>query len=130
MARRIVTTEETAATDDVREERSVRDDRHVYKLEDIAWFIIALIMVLILVRFVLLLLGARTGVPFVDFWYNITAPLIAPFAGIFGTTGTYNSYTGMRIEPESLVAMLVYGLVGYLIVLAIRLLKRNPERRP
>ena len=103
------------------------DDRRVRKVEDIIWFIIALIIAVILIRFVLLLFGARTGVPFVDFWYGMTAPLIAPFAGIFGSLDTYNSYTGQRIEMEALVAMLIYGVLGYLIVWATRLLRHEPK---
>ena len=56
---------------------------------------------------ILLLFGARTGVPFVDFWYGMTAPLIKPFAGMFGSINTFNVYTGQRIELESLVAVTI-----------------------
>lgn len=114
-------TEETRS--DVAEHQ---DDRRVRKVEDIIWFIIAVIVSVILIRFILLLFGARTGVPFVDFWYGMTAPLIAPFAGIFGSLDTYNDYTGQRIELESLVAMLIYGILGYLVVWATRLLRHEP----
>lgn len=130
MARRIVkreTTETTAAPAQTRTER--RDDFAVNKVEDFIWFLIAVVEVLILIRFILLLFGARTGVPFVDFWYNLTAPVIRPFAGMFGNINTYNTYTGQRIELEALVAMLVYGLIGYLVILGIRLLRRNPDER-
>ncbi len=104
-----------------------RRDRRVRKAEDVVWFLIAAVTILIFVRFVLLLFGARTGVPFVDFWYDITAPLVAPFAGMFGNIDTFNTYTGQRIEIESLVAILIYSLVGYLIVLAVRLFRREPR---
>ncbi|HEY8108518.1 MAG TPA: hypothetical protein VIF43_00700 [Patescibacteria group bacterium] len=117
-------TRETNATN-ATAERS--DDRRVRKVEDIIWFIIAVIIAVILIRFVLLLFGARTGVPFVDFWYGMTAPLIAPFAGIFGSLDTYNDYTGQRIELEALVAMLIYGVLGYLVVWATRLLRHEPK---
>ena len=117
--------EETRETNADAAERT--DDRRVRKVEDIIWFIIAVIIAVILIRFVLLLFGARTGVPFVDFWYGMTAPLIAPFAGIFGSLDTYNDYTGQRIELESLVAMLIYGVLGYLVVWATRLLRHEPK---
>lgn len=100
--------------------------RRVRKVEDILWFLIAAVAILIFVRFVLLLFGARTGVPFVDFWYDLTAPLVAPFAGMFGTVDTFNVYTGQRIEIESLVAILIYSLVGYLIILGVRLFRPEP----
>ncbi len=102
-------------------------DRTVRKVEDFVWFLIAAVSILIFVRFILLLFGARTGVPFVDFWYNLTAPLIAPFAGMFGTIDTFNTYTGQRIEIESLVAIVIYALIGYLIVLGVRLFRREPR---
>lgn len=113
---------------DTREEvDTVPEDRGPRKIEDIIWFLIAGVAILIFVRFILLLFGARTGVPFVDFWYSLTAPLIAPFAGMFGTIDTFNVYTGQRIEVESLVAILVYALIGYLIVLGIRLFRKEPR---
>lgn len=103
------------------------EDRRVRKAEDVVWFLIAAVAILIFVRFILLLFGARTGVPFVDFWYGLTAPLIAPFAGMFGTIDTFNIYTGQRIEVESLVAILIYSLIGYLAVLGVRLFRREPR---
>lgn len=119
-------TETRKEAGETRDDTERPDDRRVRKVEDIIWFIIAVIISIILIRFVLLLFGARTGVPFVDFWYNMTAPLIAPFAGIFGNLDTYNDYTGQRIEIEALVAMLIYGVLGYLIVWATRLLWHEP----
>ncbi len=124
MVRRTTTTETVATTEPVVEERVAPG----FKFEQLVWFLLALIGALLLVRFVLLLFGARSGVPFVDLWYAISAPLVAPFAGIFGND-TYNLYTGSRFESESLVAMLVYSLVAYLLVLAIRLVTPNTPRK-
>lgn len=131
MARRITTTEETETTpsEPVVRERAAERDTDNYalrKIEELVWFMLAIVLAVLLIRFILLLLGARTGVPFVDFWYTISAPFVAPFAGIFGTSDSYSVYdNGARIEPESLVAMLIYGLLTYVLVLGIRLLKRD-----
>ncbi len=135
MARRVVKTGSTASADRTEAvppvaEQETRQaagdqDRTILKLEDVVWFLVAVIESLIVVRFFLLLFGAQTGVPFVDFWYNISAPLIGPFAGMFGSIDTFNTYTGSRLELEALVAMLIYGLLGYLLVLAIRLWRKN-----
>lgn len=133
MARRVTTRETTAGNttdrDTVVESTADRRDVRASKAEQVIWFVLTVVLTLILIRFVLLLFGARTGVPFVDFWYSLTAPLIKPFAGMFGNLDTYNDYNGMRIELEALVAMLVYGLIGYLLVLAVRLIRRTPEER-
>lgn len=126
MARRVVRTE-TEEVPVVERERVV--DREVVgernRLEDVIWFITAIIATLLLVRFVLLLFGAREGTPFVDFWYGISSPLVAPFAGMFGNSDTFTEYAGSRLEVESLVALLIYSLLAYLIILGIRLLTRK-----
>jgi hypothetical protein len=65
---------------------------------------------LIAIRFVLSLLGANPDNMFADLIYSLSYPLVAPFFGLFGYTLQYGV---ARFEFESLVAMLVYGLVGY-----------------
>lgn len=72
--------------------------------------ITSFIVAIIAVRFVLTLLGANPDNGFANLVYSITYPLVAPFYGLFG----YTLQLGVaRFEFESLVAMLVYGLVGY-----------------
>ena len=83
------------------------------------WWIVGLIEVLIAIRFVLKLLGANPA-PFVRFMYDLTLPLVAPFHGIFNTAQEGRSI----LEPESLVAMAVYALIGWGIVSLIRLMSR------
>lgn len=83
------------------------------------WWIVGLIEVLIAIRFVLKLLGANPA-PFVRFMYDLTWPLVAPFHGIFNTAQEGRSI----LEPESLVAMAVYALIGWGIVSLIRLMSR------
>jgi len=125
MAQRITTTETDDREVDARREPA-RDPAK--RFEDVIWFILAVIAAIIVVRFVLLLFGAREGVPFVDFWYGLSAPFIAPFAGMFGN-GAYNTYNGSRLEVEALVALLIYSLTAYLLVLGIRLLTPNSDER-
>lgn len=124
MAQRITT---EADDREVVRDRGVRRNPSA-RFEDAIWFILAVIAAIIVVRFVLLLFGAKEGVPFVDFWYGLSAPFIAPFAGMFGNGG-YNTYNGSRLEIEALVALLIYALVAYLLVLGIRLLSPNPDER-
>lgn len=127
MVRRTTVEETEPAPVVAREAVEVRGRRR-HKLEDVVWFILAIIAAIIVVRFILLLFGARQGVPFVDFWYAISQPLVAPFAGIFGNDySTYNN--GSRLEAADLVALLIYSIVAYLIILGIRLLSPNTERR-
>ncbi|GAC1369967.1 MAG: hypothetical protein NVSMB39_2360 [Candidatus Saccharimonadales bacterium] len=72
--------------------------------------ITSFILGLIAIRFVLTLLGANPDNSFANLIYSLTYPLVAPFFGLFG----YTLQLGVaRFEFESLVAMLIYGLVGY-----------------
>jgi len=75
----------------------------------IYWITNALLAVLA-IRFVLSLLGANHANAFANFIYGLSYPFVAPFFGLFGYTMKYGV---ARFELETLVAMLVYGLVGY-----------------
>src|ERR1700686_4103043 len=83
------------------------------------WWIVGFIEVLIAIRLVLKLFGA-TPAPFVRFMSGVTWPLVAPFPGIFNTAQEGRSI----LEPESLVAMAIYALIGWGIVSLIRLMTR------
>jgi hypothetical protein len=84
------------------------------------WWIVGFIEVLIAIRFVLKLFGANPA-PFVRFMYDLTWPFVAPFHGIFNTAQEGKSI----LEPESLVAMAIYALIGWGIVSLIRLMSRS-----
>jgi hypothetical protein len=93
------------------------------RVAEAIWWVVALIDTLILIRFILKLLGASTASGFVQFMYGITEGLVAPFHGIFNTTAAGRSV----LEPESLVAIAIYTLIGWGLVSLIRLLTR-PRR--
>jgi uncharacterized protein YggT (Ycf19 family) len=87
----------------------------------IVWWIVGLIDTLIAIRFLLKMFGANTASAFVSFMYALTDPLVAPFHGIFNTAAAGRSV----FEPESIVAIIIYTLIGWGIVSLIRLLARN-----
>ncbi len=66
---------------------------------------------LLAIRFVLKLLGANETAGFTSFVYNITAPLLAPFAGMFGTP----TAEGSVLEIHTIVAIIVYALIAWLL---------------
>ncbi len=88
------------------------------KLVQAVYLIFGLIETLLLIRFVLRALGANPNAGFAQFIYGITAGLVAPFAGLFGTP----SYDGSVLELNSLVALIVYALLGWLIAKIIWIL--------
>ena len=80
--------------------------------------IFGLIEGLILIRFILKALGANPSAGFAQFIYGITAPLVAPFYGLFGNP----SAQGSVLELHSIVALIVYALLAWLILkLGLRL---------
>ena len=97
-----------------------------YRAVQVVWFLVGLIDVILVIRFVMKLLAANTSSGFVSFMYNLSEPLVAPFRGIFGTPAA----GGSVLEPASLVAIVIYSLIGWGIVALIRLLTAPKGTRP
>lgn len=83
---------------------------------NVVWFIVGIIEVSLLFRFVLKLFGANPNSGFVDFIYTITGVLTAPFDNIFGVSKTTSGTVHSVFEPSILVAAVVYALIGWGIV--------------
>ena len=75
-------------------------------------WIIAIIEVLLGLRLVLKLFGANPDTPFVNFVYETTQPLLAPFVGIFPSQ---TIDPGNVLEVTTLFAIIVYAVLGYLL---------------
>jgi len=82
-----------------------------FKVVQAVHLIFGILVGLVGIRFVLKALGANPNADFATIMYNLTQPLVAPFVGLFGTPQT----DGVVIEPQSLVAMLVYALLGWVL---------------
>lgn len=82
----------------------------VSKVRQAIYLLFGLIEALVAIRFALRLLGANPAADFAAFIYAITAPLVAPFVGLFGTP----QFNGSVLEPHSLVAIIVYALLAWL----------------
>jgi len=76
------------------------------------YLIFGVIEVLLLIRFVLKGLGANAEAGFAQLIYGITGPLVAPFVGLFGTPQAAN---GATLELHTLIALVMYGLVAWLL---------------
>lgn len=89
----------------------------------IIWYVVGAINIFIAIRFILLLLGANRGTGLVDFVYGLTSVFVAPFVGIFGEP-TYGQF---MFEWSSVVAVIVYTLIGWGIVKLITLTRPQEE---
>ena len=88
--------------------------------------VFGIIELLLLARFVLRLLGANAATPFIAWVYQVSQPLIAPFAGAFGATP---SQGGSVVEWTTLLAVAVFALVAWVIGFAISAVAGRTSRR-
>jgi hypothetical protein len=72
------------------------------------YFVTSAIAVLLAFRFVLLLLDADPNAGFTELIYGLSAPFMAPFFAVFGTT----TVEGVVFEWSALLAIAVYAIVG------------------
>lgn len=117
------TTTQSVPTGTVAEERPVtpQSDHRMNIAERVIWLIFGVIMGLLALRFLLRLLGANPNNGFADFIYTVTQPLVAPFFGLFNYTA--NLAQG-RFEFETLIAILVYALIAWLLAKIVTIGKR------
>lgn len=92
--------------------------RSTHKVVQAIYLVFGVIETLIVIRLVLKLLGANPDAGFAAFIYGVTAPLVAPFVGLFGTAQA----GGSVLEPHSIVALIIYALVAWLVAKIIWLL--------
>lgn len=72
------------------------------------WYIVGVIAALLALRIVLLLLNANPETPFVDLVYSLSSIFVVPFSGIF----TQPDYTRVYVDTSSIIAIVVYWIVG------------------
>lgn len=117
----------------VREEEAFRLQQEQGRLEAakknsaFAWiinsisFLVGLLEILLVIRFILRVSGANTENSFAQFIYNISEPFIAPFSTLFispATKGGANIF-----DLNVLVAIVVYALLGWLAITLVRFLQ-------
>lgn len=99
-------------------------DRPVIKLQQVVYFLYSVLATLLILHIILSLFGANRSNGFANFIYNVSNPFVAPFRGLFG----YKTQYGVsRFEIESVIALIVYGLVAWLLIRLFELMKRHPE---
>jgi hypothetical protein len=102
------------------------EGRYNFRAAAIVGFLVGLVDILIAARFLGKLLGASAQSAFVNFIYQVSGPLVAPFQGIFGNGGSKaNSF-----ETADLVAIVVYAVIGWGLVMLIRIVTAPRGTRP
>ena len=83
-------------------------NRPLYRGVQIVWYILGVLEVLLVFRFLLKLFGANPGAGFTDFIYTLSYPFAAPFLNVFRIT----SVEGSVFEWTTLLAMVVYWILA------------------
>lgn len=107
----------TQRVEHVTEDRGAQRRNTLYRVEQAIWLLLAFSEGLLAIRFVLRLLGANPAAGFAQLIYGVTTPLVAPFVGLFGTP----RFEGSAFEFTTLVAMIVYALLAWVIVKVIQI---------
>jgi len=84
----------------------------LFRGTQIVWYLLSLLEILLVFRFVLKLTGANSEAGFTNFIYSITWPFTAPFMAVFPKT----IIEGNAFEWTTLLAMLVYWVIAFAIV--------------
>jgi uncharacterized membrane protein len=115
----------------VRRERVIRDAgaERQHTLDRVAqfiWLVFGIIIGLIGLRVLLRLIVANPANTFADLIYDITDIFLWPF---FGLTSTPTTTSGNALEISSLIAMVVYALIAWVLVRLVYVLFSKSSAR-
>jgi len=106
---------------------SITEEGHYnFRAAAIVGFVAGAIDILIAARFLGKLLGASAQSAFVSFINTVSGPLVAPFQGIFGNGGSKTN----SFETADLVAIAAYAVIGWGLVMLIRIVTAPRGTRP
>ncbi len=108
----------------VRRQRVIKDEgaerqNTIARVNQIIWIIFGIVIGLIAFRIVLRLIVANPEATFAQFVYNVTDIFLWPF---YGLTATPTTTSGVAFEISSVIAMVVYALVAWVLTLLVRAL--------
>src|SRR5213593_2045150 len=102
------------------------EGRYNFRAAAIVGFVVGVVDIFIAARFLGKLLGASAQSAFVSFINTVSGPLVAPFQGIFGNGGSKAN----TFETADLVAIAVYAVIGWGLVMLIRIVTAPRGTRP
>ncbi|MCT7961801.1 YggT family protein [Laspinema sp. D1] len=103
------------------EERRVAEVRRrlaLSKTNQVIYYLMGALGVLLVLRVVLRLLGANPANQFAGFIYALSSPFVTPFETLFTTPTFGNS----AFELNALIAIAIYGLLTWLVIRLLQLI--------
>ena len=80
-----------------------------FKATQLIWLLLGILETMLALRFVFKLIGVNAANLFATFLYKLTDFFVAPFASLTGAPAS----GGMVFEFSTIIAMIVYALVGW-----------------
>ena len=90
----------------------------------VVWLVFGVLQALIVLRFILLLLGANESNDIVAFVIGVTDPFVEPFRGMF-SLDSVSGASGSVLDVAALVALVAWTLVEALVLGIVGLLDRR-----
>ncbi|MGA2246010.1 MAG: YggT family protein [Verrucomicrobiota bacterium] len=78
--------------------------------------VVCIVELLLTFRLIFEFLVVNTGTPFVAWLYDVTAPLVAPFAKILPNW----NFSGFVVDFATVAAMIVFAVAGSLLLMLFR----------
>lgn len=94
-----------------------------FKATQLVWLVFGILETMIALRVGLKLVAANPDSPIVSFIYGFTNIFLAPFAGLIGSPSNGN----MVLELSSLFAILIYGLIAWVVERVVWLIFYRPR---
>jgi hypothetical protein len=94
-----------------------------FKFTQLIWLLVGLLEGVLALRFIFKLIGVNAANAFASLLYRVTDLFLAPFASLTGTPAA----EGMVLEVSTLIAMLVYALIGWALARIVYVLFYRPS---
>src|SRR5579863_5182809 len=117
--------EEVEGSAEIRQNEARTATFAIGKLGDFLQWLVVVLEIGLLLRFILRLIGANASNPFANFLYALTSIILFPFADIVKSASIRPP--DQAFEWSTLIAMLVYWLIFYAIRRFLRILISSPE---
>lgn len=100
----------------------VEEQVTIWTINRFIYYIVGVIEIFLIFRFMLKLLGASTASPFVRFIYSVSGIFESPFRGIFRPAVNQGIETVSIFESSTIFAALVYLVIAVGIVALVKVL--------
>ena len=96
-----------------------------FKFTQVIWLFLGILEAALALRFLFKLIGVNEANTFASFLYGLTELFVAPFATLIGAPST----AGMTFEFSTLIAMIIYALIGWALERLVYVLFYRPRGR-